>query len=105
MRGGRSFEGRGDLVLIKRERDWRGAGRGGGRTGGQFVRGSYKSFKGINLTVLEKRRKKCTRLSLGGAGVGRVGQLNLCVETIHSLKGINVAVLERMHQFIMYILR
>ena len=39
-----------------------------------------------------------------GAGVGRVGQLNLCVETIHSFEGINVTVLERMHQFIMYIL-
>ena len=39
-----------------------------------------------------------------GAGVGRVGQLNLCVETIHCFEGINVTVLERMHQFIMYIL-
>ena len=39
--------------------DQKGAGlEGGGRegewTGGQFVRGSYKSFKGINLTVLGK---------------------------------------------------
>ena len=38
-------------------------GEGGGGTGGaaQFVRGNYKSFKGINLTVLEiiyiKRRE------------------------------------------------
>ena len=27
--GGRSFEGRGALVLIKSERGWRGGGRGG----------------------------------------------------------------------------
>ena len=40
----------------------------------------------------------------GGAGVGRVGQLNLCVETKYYFEGINVTVLERMHQFIMYIL-
>ena len=39
-----------------------------------------------------------------GAGVGRVRQLNLCVETIHYYEGINVTILERMHQFIMYIL-
>ena len=39
-----------------------------------------------------------------GGGVGRVGQLNLCMETLHIFKGINVTVLERMHQFIMYIL-
>ena len=39
-----------------------------------------------------------------GAGVGRVGQLNLCVEAIHYFEGINVTVLEIMHQFIMYIL-
>ena len=55
MRGGWSFEGRGGLGLIKRERG------------------------------------------------GRGGQLNLCVETIHYFEGINVTVLERMHQFIMYI--
>ena len=35
-----------------------------------------------------------------GAGVGLVGLLNLCVETIHYFEGINVTVLERMHQFI-----
>ena len=40
----------------------------------------------------------------GGLGGGGVGQLNLCVETIHSFKGINVTVLEIMHHFIMYIL-
>ena len=39
-----------------------------------------------------------------GAGVVRVGQLNMCVETIHYFEGINVTVLETMHQFIMYIL-
>ena len=33
-----------------------------------------------------------------GGGVGRVGQLNPCVETIHYFEGINVTVLERMHQ-------
>ena len=41
--GGRSFQGRGGLILIKR-----GAGGGEGREGtggaGQFVRGNYKSF-------------------------------------------------------------
>ena len=31
MKGGRSFEGRGGLVLIKRERGWRGGQGGGGR--------------------------------------------------------------------------
>ena len=36
-----------------------------------------------------------------GAGVRRVGQLNLCVETIHYFEGINVTILKRMHQFIM----
>ena len=47
-----SFEGRGGLVLIKRGAGLEVGGRGGGRTGGQFVRGSYKSFKGMNLTVI-----------------------------------------------------
>ena len=52
-----------------------------------------------------KSKKKCTSLFLGGgAGGGRVGQLNMCVETIHYFKGINVTVLEVMRQFIMYIL-
>ena len=57
MRGGRSFEGRGGLGLIESERDWRGGGKGGGGADGKFVRGSYKSFKGINLTVLRKKKK------------------------------------------------
>ena len=47
MTGGWRFDGRGGLVLIKRKR-----GEGGGAA--QFVRGNYKSFKGINLTVLER---------------------------------------------------
>ena len=64
MRGGRSFEGCGGPVLIKRERGWRGGGGTGGAS--QFVRGNYKSFKGINLTVLGKK----TTLSLGGVGAG-----------------------------------
>ena len=38
-----------------------------------------------------------------GRGGGRVGQLNLCVQTIHYFEGLNVTVLERMHQFIMYV--
>ena len=60
---GRSFEGRGGLVLIKSERIWR-----------------------------------------SGGGAGRVGQLNMCLETIHYFEGINVTVLEIIHQFIKYIL-
>ena len=58
-----------------------GGGKGGGaRTGGQFVRGSYKSFEGINLTVLGKKKKKNAPVYHGGRG--RVGQRNLCVEYI-----------------------
>ena len=42
---------------------------------------------------------------MGGRGeLGRGGRLNLCVETIHSFKGINVTVLERMHHFIVDLL-
>ena len=54
------------------------------------MRGNYKSFKGINLTFVygeEKKEKKNAPVYHGGgvgAGAGRVGQLNLCVETIHS---------------------
>ena len=36
------------------------------------------------------------RLSVSRGG-GRVGQLNMCVETIHYFEGINVTVLEIMH--------
>ena len=52
MRGGRSFDGRGGLVLMKRDR----GGEGGGSADGvaQSVRGNYISFKGINVTVLER---------------------------------------------------
>ena len=42
--GGRSFEGRGGLVLVESERVCRGGGRG--ERGGQFVHVSYKSFRG-----------------------------------------------------------
>ena len=52
MRGGRSFEGRGGLVLIKRERGWRA---GGGRACNLCVEAINPSKKGINLTVLEKK--------------------------------------------------
>ena len=50
---------------------------------------SYKSFQG------DKSDGFGTSLLLGGgggglAGVGRVGQLNMCVETIHYFEGINV---------------
>ena len=48
MKGGRSFEGRGGPVLIKREQGWRGGRGGGGGPGGQFERGCYKSCKGTN---------------------------------------------------------
>ena len=71
MRAGRSFEGRGGLVLIKSKRGWREGGKGGGgRTGGQFVRGSYKSFKRIHPTVLGKNKMKVHQFIIGG-GVGR----------------------------------
>ena len=58
MRGGRSFEGRGSLVLIKSERGWRGEGRGtgGGRAGNLCVE-AINPCKGINLTVLGKINK------------------------------------------------
>ena len=52
--GGRSFEGRGGLVLIKSERGWRG---GGGRTGGQFVHVSYKSSQGDESDGFGKEKK------------------------------------------------
>ena len=91
-----SFEGRGGLVLIKSERVWRGGGEGGG-----ICACKLKSFQG------DKSDGLGTSIFLGGgvgAGVGRVGQLNMCVETTHYFEGINVTVLEMMHQFIMYIL-
>ena len=59
--GGRSFEGRGGLVLIKSERVWRG---GGGERGGQFVHVSYKSFQG------DKSDGFGTSLLLGGGEGG-----------------------------------
>ena len=58
-----------------------GVGAGGAA---QFVRGSYKSFKGINLTVLERMHQ----FFIGGRGeAGRAGQLSLCVESIYPLRG------------------
>ena len=48
-----------------------------GERGGQFVHVSYNPFKGINLTVLgKKKKKKMHQFVMGGgvgAGVGRVG--------------------------------
>ena len=45
--------------------DHKGArGRGGGTAGAaQFVRGNYKSFKGINLTVLERMRLRTSLMN------------------------------------------
>ena len=63
MTGGRSFEGRGGLVLIKSERGLKGGEReGGGRTGGHFVRGSYKSLQGDKSDGFGKKNYclKCT---------------------------------------------
>ena len=63
----------------------------GERTGGQFVRVSYKSFQRDKSDGFgKKKRKKCISLSWGGvgAGGGRVGQLNMCVETVHYFEGI-----------------
>ena len=70
------------------------------------MRGSYKSLKGINLTVLGKKKKNCTSLSWGGAwgGGGACGAAQSVRGNYTLFEGINVTVLERMHQFIMYIL-
>ena len=43
--------------------------RGFGVGAVQVVRGNYKSFKGINLTVLG--RKKMHQFIMGGGGLGR----------------------------------
>ena len=74
-------------------------GRGGTCGAGQFVRGNYESFKGINLTVLGRMHQ----FIMGGGG-GTGGAAQSVRGNYTSLKGINVTVLERMHQFIMYIL-
>ena len=66
-------------MLIKRER---GRGGGGGVGAAQFVRGNYKAFKGINLTVLEGMHQ-----FIMWGGSGQAGQLNLCVGTINPLRG------------------
>ena len=59
---------------------------------------SYKSFQG------NKSDGFGTSILLGTGGGGRVGQLNMYLETLHYFEGINVTVLEIIHQFIMYIL-
>ena len=60
--GREGSEGRGSLVLIKLERGW----GGGADEAAQFVRGNYKSFKGINLTVSERMH-----IFIMGGGGGR----------------------------------
>ena len=60
------------------------------------MRGSYKSFKGINLTISERMHQ----FIMGGGG----GAAQSVRGNDASFKGINVTVLERIHQFIMYIL-
>ena len=47
-----------------------------------------KPCKGINLTVLKRKKKNALVYHRGGVGVGRVGQLNLCVETIHYFEDV-----------------
>ena len=56
---------------------------GGGGGAAQFVRGNYKSFKGINVTVL----KRMQRFIMEGEEAERAKQVKLCVETIHPLGG------------------
>ena len=68
MRGVRSFEGRGGLVLIKRERGWR---EGGG--GGQLVHVSNKSFQWDKSDGFGKKKKKHQSIKGGGVGRGRNG--------------------------------
>ena len=60
--------------------DQEGAGTGGAA---QFVRGNYKSFKGINLTVLEGMHQ----FIMGGRGGGTGGAAQLCVGTINLIRG------------------
>ena len=59
------------------------------------MRVSYKSFQGDKSDGFGKKKKNAPVYYGGGvgAGVGRVGQLNLCVETIQYFEGINVTVL------------
>ena len=65
---------------------------------------SYKSFRGDKSDGFGTRILSEGGRGVLGRGVGLEGQLNMCVETIHFFEGINVTVLEIMHQFIMYIL-
>ena len=60
--GGITGEGRADFSRTGEpgfDQKGVGVGGGGGGTGGaaQFVRGNYKSFKGINLTGLERKHQ------------------------------------------------
>ena len=78
--------------MIKRER-----GRGGGP---KFVRGNYKYFKGINLTVLVRIHRFIIGGVGGGGGAGGAAQ---SVRGNYTLfKAINVTVLERRpHNYIL----
>ena len=64
----------------------------------QPVRGNYKSFKGISLTVMERMHQ----FIMGGGGTG--GAAQSVRGNYKPFKGINPTVLERMHQFVMYFL-
>ena len=62
------------------------------------MRGNYKSFKGISLTVMEPMHQ----FIMGGGGTG--GAAQSVRGNYKPFKGINPTVLERMHQFVMYFL-
>ena len=68
----------------------KGSGVGGGGRGtcgaAQFVRGNYRSFKGINLTVLERMHQ----FIMGGRGGGTGGAAQSVRGNYTSFKGINV---------------
>ena len=61
MRGGGSFEGRGGLVLIKKAS---GIGGGGGERAGNLCVQAINPFKGINLTVLGKKKKYIININI-----------------------------------------
>ena len=60
MRGGRSFEGRGGLGLIKSERG--GCGKGGAA---QSARGNYKSYP-VSRTTSKERAERSRGWGWGG---------------------------------------
>ena len=74
------------------------------QTADQIVATDAVEFMSFGTNVSASSSINVLVVVLMMAGVGRVGQLNMCVETIHYFKGINVTVLEVMRQFIMYIL-